>query len=412
MTTKEQILNEVRNKQLPVVIAGAGIVGKEILALCEMEGIKVECFCDSSIKTAGTEFCGFEVVYTPDLKKKFEKALIIISVAAIKDVVDSLTQQGFNDWYAGGLLLKEYDRSQNNAELDYRKFAIDNCILCHNGYLDKVNLFFRSIDIIITECCSLKCNDCSNLMQYYEHPQNCDTNDLLDSIDKFCSVVDDVMDFRIIGGEVFMNKEWPVIVDRLVNEPKARRVILYTNGTIIPKDSALEYLKNDKVLVIISDYKYLSKKLNELKAVFEQNNIAYHILEVNEWLDCSTIEQHNRGEEGNKKIFQLCCAKNMPTLSDGKIFRCPYSANAFRLKAVPDNQNDYVDLYKEQLNGSDLIQTKNKIRSYLNDIPYLKICDFCSGRPLSGNEVEPAVQIKKPRKYQKFELNSTKEISK
>ncbi len=410
--TKEQIFSEIKSKKLPVVIAGAGIIGKILLSMCSDEGIKVDCFCDSSIKLANTKFCGLDVVYTPELKSKYENAVILISVAAIKDVVDLITQQGFNDWHAGGLLLKEINTLQTEAELDYTKFAIDNCILCHDGYLDKVNLFFRSIDIIITERCSLKCNDCSNLMQYYEHPQNCDTNELLDSIDKFCTVVDDVMDFRIIGGEVFMNKEWPIIVDRLVKEPKARRVVLYTNGTIIPKEGTLEYLKNDKVLVIISDYKYLSKKLNELKEVFKKNEIAYHILEVNEWLDCSTILQHNRGAEGNKEIFQLCCAKNMPTLSDGKIFRCPYSANAARLKAVPDNPNDYVDLYKEQLEGVGLIQTKNKIRAYLNDISYMEICDFCNGRPLSGVEVEPAVQIKEPRKYQKFEFISTKEFSK
>ncbi|MEI7811966.1 MAG: radical SAM protein [Ignavibacteria bacterium] len=402
MMTKTQILAEIKSKQLPVIIAGAGIVGKTLLSICREEGIAVECFCDNSIKVANTKFCNLDVIYTPELKNRYENAVIIISVVAIKDAVDLITRTGFPDWYAGGILLKDMDVSQSEVALDYPRYAIDNCILCHNGYLDTVNLFFRSIDIIITERCSLKCNDCSNLMQYYEKPQNCDTNAILNSIDRFCAVVDDVMDFRVIGGEVFMNKEWTVIVERLVKEPKAGRIVLYTNGTIIPAEKDLEYLRNNKVLVIISDYKELSKKLSELRQIFEKTKISYHVLEVNEWLDCSAISQHNRGAEGNKEIFQLCCAKNMPTLSDGKLFRCPYSANATRLNAVPDNPGDYVDLYREPLDGTGLIETKSKVRAYLNNLEYMEICDFCSGRPLSGAEVKPVVQIKEPRQYNRF----------
>ena len=30
----------------------------------------------------------------------------------------------------------------------------------------------RSIDLMITTRCSLKCESCSNLMQYFESPQN------------------------------------------------------------------------------------------------------------------------------------------------------------------------------------------------------------------------------------------------
>ena len=39
---------------------------------------------------------------------------------------------------------------------------------------DKLNL--KTIDIQVTERCSLKCKDCSNLMQYYERPQNSEIN--------------------------------------------------------------------------------------------------------------------------------------------------------------------------------------------------------------------------------------------
>lgn len=401
---KEDIIREIKDRQLPVIICGAGIVGKTLLSLCKNEGIAVECFCDSNKKVVQSNFCDMEVIYTPDFKKKYRDAIFLISVAAIKDVVDLLHDLGFSNWYAGGLLLKDLDVSQGHpdAQIDYTKFAIENCILCHDGYLNPDKLFLRSIDLIITERCSLRCKDCSNLMQYYENPKDCETDMLLKSIDAFCKVIDEVMDFRVIGGDVFMNKEWPIIVKRLTDEPKAKRVVLYTNGTIVPKEKDIPYIKNDKVLVIITDYGVLSKKLHELTQILEKNRIAYYVLKVTEWLDCAAITPHKRGIDGNKETFKICCAKNMATLSDGKLFRCPYSANADRLSAVPDNKNDYIDLFQKPLDVASFRDTKNKVRDYLLHKEYLETCDYCNGRPLSGPAVQPAIQAPQPVGYHKY----------
>jgi len=402
--TKEEIVGEIKKKQLPVVICGAGIVGKVLLSLCQKEGIAIECFCDSSIKVAQSDFCGMEVIYTPDLKSKYKDATILISVAAIRDVVNLLHSLGFLNWYAGGLLLEDFDVTQNElgAGIDYTKFAIENSILCHRGYLNPDQLFLRSIDLIITERCSLRCKDCSNLMQYYKRPKNCDTDMLLKSIDALCSVVDEVMDFRVIGGEAFMNRDWPIIVKRLTEETKARRVVLYTNGTIIPNRHDMRHLKNNKVLVIITDYGVLSKKVGQLIEILKTNGIAHYVLKIDGWLDCSSITPHNRGIEQKRELYRLCCAKNMANLSDGKLFRCPYAANAARLSAVPDYKGDYIDLFQEPLDEANILETKKKVSDYLFRKDCLETCDFCNGRPLSGVEVKPAVQVDKPLDYYQY----------
>ncbi len=401
---KKDIISEIKNKQLPVIIYGAGIVGKVLLSLCKKEGIEVECFADSSEKVAEEKFCGKEVIFASDLKKKYKEAIFLISVVAIKDVADFLDELGFSNWYAGGLLLKDSDIFQNqpDASIDYTKYAIETCILCHDGYLNPDKLFLRSIDIIITERCSLKCRGCSNLMQYYENPKNCDMDMMQKSIDAFSAVFDEVMDFRVIGGEPFMNIEWPIIIKKLTDNPKAKRVVIYTNGTIIPNEKYISYLKNDKVVVVISDYGPLSRNLDGLKQMLEKNKISHYVMEITEWLDCSAITPHNRGAKENMEIFKKCCAKNMSTLSDGKFFRCPYSANALRLSAVPENKNDYVDLFKEPLDDKGILATKNKIREYLSNNRYLEICDFCSGRPLSGQAIKPNIQTEKALPYHKY----------
>ncbi len=401
---KNNIIREIKNRQLPVIICGAGIVGKTLLSLCKNEGIEVDCFCDSSQKAAQADFCGLEVIYTPDLKTRYKDALFLISVAAIKDVVDRLRAMGYSNWYAGGLLLKDMDVSQNQSEasIDYTKFAVENCILCHDGYLSPDKLFLRSIDLIITERCSLKCKDCSNLMQYYEKPKDCDTDMLLKSIDAFCAVIDEVMDFRVIGGDAFMNKEWYKIVKRVTNEPKVKRVVLYTNGTLIPNEKYVPYLINSKVLVIITDYGVLSRQLEALKQLLEKNKIAYYVLKITDWLDCATVTPHNRGDERNRQLYKICCAKNMATLSDGKLFRCPYAANAARLSAVPDYKSDYIDIFQETPDAAGILATKNRIRDFILHKDFLQTCDYCNGRPLSGTEIPPAIQTNKPVGYHKY----------
>jgi hypothetical protein len=92
----------------------------------------------------------------------------------------------------------------------------------------------------------------------------------------------------------------------------------------------------------------------------------------------------------------------MASLSDGKLFRCPYAANAARLSAVPDYKGDYIDLLQEPLNEAGILETKRKVSDYLFHKECLETCDFCNGRPLSGVEVKPAVQVDKPLDYRQY----------
>ena len=406
-TNKTVIIEELRNSQIPVVLCGAGIVGELLLNICSEEGITVDCVCDNSEKVAGSMFHGLEVILTREFKEKYDDALFLISVAAIRDAVELLQNQGFTRWFAGGVLLEGFDISQNNpdASLDYTRFAVENCIICHHGYLNPDKLFLRSVDLIITERCSLKCRDCSNLMQYYVKPQDCDLSTLLKSVDRLFTIVDEIMDFRIIGGDAFMNREWPEIVKRVRYEPKAKRVVLYTNGTIVPDDDSLETLRGDKTLVIITDYGVLSRNLAPLKIQLKRMGIAYHVLQIAEWLDCAGITPHDRTAAQNRQLYRSCCAKNMLTLSNGRLFRCPYSANAARLAAVPDYHSDYIDLFQELDDGTGIQVTRDKLRDFLSNLDYLLTCDFCSGRPLSGIELLPAIQSQDSLPYRNYSVN-------
>ena len=73
-----------------------------------------------------------------------------------------------------------------------------------------------SIDLMLTEKCSLKCKDCSNLMQFYAKPVDEDFEIVIKSIDKFLNTVDYVREIRLLGGEPLMYKRVDEVVKYLL----------------------------------------------------------------------------------------------------------------------------------------------------------------------------------------------------
>ena len=86
-------------------------------------------------------------------------------------------------------------------------------------------------------------------------------------------------------------------------------------------------------------------------------------------------EKHNRSPERLKQIFKECCAKTLYTLLNGKLYTCPFIANAGELRAIPENKADYVDLNLEPENLGE------KIRKLVKKKTFFPACDFCDGRP-------------------------------
>ena len=71
-----------------------------------------------------------------------------------------------------------------------RNLAFYNEMCNKDTYITNNVLKLKSIDVQITEKCSLKCKDCSNLMQYYKKPIDADFEILTKSIDKILNAVD------------------------------------------------------------------------------------------------------------------------------------------------------------------------------------------------------------------------------
>ena len=360
----------------PIVIVSIAEEAEAVLNACKEQGIKVSAFCDNESRKTKKRFCGLDVVHTPALKEHFPNARFIVAHHNIKDCAGQLDELGYNEIYSSLELLKNYDvtKYKHRVTQPYMTSKILVSKATHDLYFDESKTYLRSIDVMITTKCSMNCKNCANLMQYYVDAKNTDEK-IVEAVQLLSENVDYIGEFRVIGGEPLMNKNWSKIINNIIDKDSNREVFIYTNGTINPKDDQLETFKGKNVNFRITDYGKLSKNVDKMEESLKRHGIGYRREVAENWVDCSNVKQHNRSPARLKQVFKECCAKKFYTLLNGKLYTCPFIANAANLKAIPDNKSDYVDLFSEKEN------LKKKIKRLINMENFFPACDFCDGRP-------------------------------
>ena len=251
-----------------------------------------------------------------------------------------------------------------------------------------------SLDVVITERCTLKCNDCSNLMQYYKKPKSTNTSDILTQLSKILSV-SKVNSVRLIGGEPLLHPDLHIIIDHLNQSliDNHNSIEIYTNATLIPSDRLLESMARAKNLTVyISDYGSLSRNKEILLDKLKSNRIRYALESNLTWQDCGTvISQTNKNLDYK---YANCCVSKTISLLNGKIYSCPFSANLHNIyKDIEITSRDVIDL-SDVDNMSSLQALISSL--YTSEQP-LSACSFCRGRDYSVPQLPAAIQTKTVR---------------
>jgi hypothetical protein len=387
-----------KNKNNLLVIFGAGLIGRLTFEALKEKNIKVNYFCDSD-KRKQTEFENIKIISPNDLDKLDKNTDIFHCTQYFDSVIPFLKNKGFKNFYKSSDLLssidneKIYKGSLSSIKLN-RYIEFYDKMSMKEDYIRDAKLNFKSIDIQITEKCSLKCKDCSNLMQYYEKPQDSALDILFKSIDRFMSCIDALDEFRVLGGDPFMNKELYKIINKLVTYEKCKKVIVYTNAKIVPKGENLNCLKNKKVILDITNYGECSSSHLKIVELAKKENLAFTTNRCTTWMDCGKIMPFtNKNEKELKHMFKNCCNSDLISLLHGKLYGCPFSANAVNLKAIPQNDSDEVNLINDALSIAEL---REQIKKLCYEKKYLTACSYCNGRDYSVANIPAAIQTKKP----------------
>ena len=241
----------------------------------------------------------------------------------------------------------------------------------------KVHIF--QTDVLVTEKCNLACSFCNMFIPHYELPKHRDTQIILNDIDSYFNLVDYVSIFHLVGGEPFLHPNIKDVIEYILEKysDKIDKFIITTNGTVLPKEEILEVLKNNNVILSVSNY---SNKLEKLKSKVEKvvdtyqiNNINHYVRNNIEWYDFGDLRiKNNMSEEELINHFDSCTAP-FRGLNDGKFYYCHLNTSAVLTKLFPLNDNDYVNL--SDVSSEDLI----KFDLGFTELGYITFCDNCNG---------------------------------
>lgn len=382
--------------QTPVYLYGLGSAAENRIRMFQDLGVKILQGFDKNSALWGTRLLGVEIRPPQEMANK-EIPVVICTDKYFFEVYNELTQLGFQKllpffFHFGG---KAYSYREYTALLPFVSIAVQ-----HNAaknLADKNTLFLQSLDVAITDKCSLRCRDCSNLMQYFESPQDAEREQLLETVDRIMQAADFVAELRVLGGEPFVSKELPAYIERLCQYQNIWSVVVYTNGTILPKGESLSCLRRKNVLVRISNYGPVSRHVPELVRLFEENEILYSVSNDLKWQDCSGFDFQNRTEPALEALYQTCCVKGTLALKNGMLYACPFAANAAALGAVPAEADEAVAI----LDGKDTAALREALQAFVKK-PFFKICNYCAGRPLDGLLFPAAIQTPKPLPYHAY----------
>jgi hypothetical protein len=410
----------ISDSKSKIYIFGADIAGKIMLKILRLKGIDVEGFVDNNKNKCNLSIDGLPVLHANLALGIVPKtAVFLIASTYISDIIIQLEDLGYYHWCPIVELIRENDftyyqdvlkgqlrKNHSGGEFtkDFDIFVLQNMVNSQEKYLDPNILFIRSVDLILTEKCSLKCVDCSNLMQYYEKPVDISLSELQKNLDELCCVADEVNEIRIIGGDPLMNRDFHQAIIYAAAKKNVNKVVVYTNGTISPSEEKISAIAHPKVFVFITTYGELSKRTEPLRELLHKYGIPSNMQPAYGWTNCADIKYQSRSAVDLELTFKNCCAKHFTTMTMGRIFRCPFSANVERLAAIPEHPDDYVDINGyQQLPLAEQEVKKKQLWTFLRNKPYIQACDFCKGRTYGDPEITPGIQTKEILRYIKYE---------
>lgn len=400
------------NKKNDLILYGAGTLGKVTCQILNSKGIDVDFFCDSDDRKHHLKVEQKNII-SPEKLKTFEKNVdIFICNIYFSSIVPFLKESGFKNIYNSSELFNGVDVNDFKIETADGKSIMEplklkreidfyNEMSKKDIYINSDKLIVKTIDVQITEKCSMKCKDCSNLMQYYTSPKDSDMDMMFRNINKLMSCIDQLDEFRVLGGDPFMNKKLFKVINKLTSYDKVNKIVIYTNARIVPKGENLESLRHKKVLLDITNYGESSTAHDKLVELCKNEKLLYTTTRCTIWQDCGRIMPNsNKSEPELKHLFNNCCNSDLVSLLHGKLYRCPFSANGVNLKAIPQNPKDEVDLNDDSLSIKEL---REQIKNLCYEKEYLTACSFCNGRDYSSAIIPSAVQTKKPIEYKIIE---------
>jgi len=378
-----------------VVIYGFGLTGRWFSSQ-----VRAHQFVDTDSKQWGQSFEGVQVFSPSTLSSLTADDIVVVTVVDIFDVIPILNH--FNvKWVALSSLFDDeimavdlVSSNPTHESTEFLQYSVDTVLRCQRAYLDQKSFYLRSVDLVVTEKCTLKCKDCANLMQFFEDPKTYEFEEIIAGMRSLASRCEFIHEVRIIGGEPFVNKDIYRIIEAVAAIGNVNKIVLYTNGMVPPKKERLATLDLRKVVFSVTDYGEIGRNLNKTVQCLTELNLAFRVHPPEHWTDSGRILDTPTSDNFAQTEFSKCCGKNLYSLVKDRLYRCPFAANAEQFRGIPRHFTNSVSVNDEAAT----------IRSFSYNDKAFDACRWCPGRSFDSPTIVPAVQADKPIPHRKFPI--------
>jgi hypothetical protein len=236
------------------------------------------------------------------------------------------------------------------------------------------------MDLVVGTSCTLRCKDCSNLMQHYRNPKLYNTAQILQDVNLLLNSVDYVHTVGILGGEPLLHPEIDKIVEYLLNQKKVQAIEVITNGTLIPDKALLSVMRNRRASLVVSDYPKYSRAVADIKKRCQEYSVRCTVLRINAWRKYGGLELRHRTPEILKKVFRGCRSFHCRSFQDGYFHLCPRSSAGYDLGII-DASNDCVNV-----RNASAIATRKNIQQLLYARKFIAACNYCDNSRICQNQ--------------------------
>lgn len=394
----QAILEGLKGKK--IILYGAGSVGRQVKAGLEQNSYTCECFIDKEADTL--KLVEGLIVRSVESLVQFNDARIVIIICIstkeyLKQCIEYISKYApraswiiFDRELLPLMLQRSCSRRIDSGEdLDllrcYKCLSVHSRCNVFNRYLMRKNSgkteevgrkFEQNFGLILSSNCTLRCKNCIEMIPYYQtrifysgEQIISDCRKVLDSC-QFMPIV------SISGGEPFLHNKLPWILSELLSMKKIGIVVVVTNGTVVPDTALLSVLKNNRIIVELSNYsKALKGKLlyntQKTKALLEEHAIQIQYSETKLWLE-HNYTPNNLEDRDIKIQFQKCLFSDCHVLSDGILYRCQHQMAGVQLGKFPLVDGEYVDV-----RGLDLQELRDAC-DRLEQLESISACRYCS----------------------------------
>lgn len=284
----------------------------------------------------------------------------------------------------GGRAYQEIARDlQMKKLIEYRDFCSAERFITEWYWKYKEKNCQMEIHMAVTLRCTLRCKNCNMFIPYQQKAQDFSFERMQADMDSFFRYVDYVFRFVLLGGEPFLNPVLSEILQYLREKYRKNvgKIVIISNGTLVPEKKVFEQLQLCNAEVKISDYTKqvpYQERMMEFIGKLEQYHIRYTVNKAMLWKDFGFPETPCHYEENEVRVHMLQCGPIFHGLNDQKFYFCHVAWGAEKCGKIQLKASDYIDLADEE--PRETVSRKIAAQSLAElDTLAISLCSMCGG---------------------------------